>query len=263
MATQDPTIKLVPVLPGDFPAIARLESVVFGETDVGAVGFGPDRNSEDAMDLRAAILGSPPKLGETVRNMKLVRVGPSGEEEIVGYAGWVICVGRTGSEEEKKRLGTREAWAVQQDPGAQPFGPGADVRFCTDLFVRADEHMARATAGKDYAKLRMLCVLPECQRMGLGARMLEDGLQEADRRGLQSILGASPYGIGLYRRHGYVDFEAMEFKLWEYERGKGMGVAKHVVMHRPAVTTQHSLRAESPSGNPERIGDGQPADRCP
>lgn len=83
----------------------------------------------------------------------------------------------------------------------------------------------------------MLAVLPECQRMGLGAMMLEEGLREADRRGLQSILGASPYGIGLYRRHGYVDFEAMELKLWEYERGKGMGLAKHVVMHRPAVAT--------------------------
>lgn len=87
-------------------------------------------------------------------------------------------------------------------------------------------------------ELRMLAVLPECQRMGLGTMMLEEGLREADRRGLQSILGASPYGIGLYRRHGYVDFEAMEFKLWEYERGEGMGLAKHVVMHRPEVATQ-------------------------
>ncbi|KFZ15977.1 hypothetical protein V502_05303 [Pseudogymnoascus sp. VKM F-4520 (FW-2644)] len=207
MATQDLTINLVPVLPSDYPALARLESAVFGETDVGAVGFGPDRNTDAAMDQRAVSLSAAPKLGETVRNMKLVRTGPAGVQEIVGYASWVICVGRTGSEEEKTRLGTREAWAAQEDPGPEPFGPGADVRFCEDVFVRADEHMARATGGKDYAKLRMLAVLPECQRMGLGAMMLEEGLREADRRGLQSILGASPYGIGLYRRHG-LDTEA-------------------------------------------------------
>lgn len=87
--------------------------------------------------------------------------------------------------------------------------------------------------------MRTLAVLPKYQRMGLGAMMLEEGLREADRRGLQSILGASPFGIGLYRRHGYVDFEAMELKLWEYERGEGMGLEKHVVMHRPAVATKN------------------------
>lgn len=156
MAIQEPTINLVPVLPGDYPALARLESVVFGETDVGAVGFGPDRNTDAAMDQRAASLGAAPKPGETLRNMKLVRFGPAGDQEIVGYAGWVICVGRTGTDEEKRRLGTREAWAAQEDPGDEPFGPGADVKFCTDVFVRADEHMARATGGKDYASELLL-----------------------------------------------------------------------------------------------------------
>lgn len=156
MAIQDPTINLVPVLPSDYPALARLESAVFGETDVGVVGFGPDRNTDAAMDQRAVSLAAAPKLGETLRNMKLVRAGPAGVQEIVGYASWVICVGRTGSEEEKTRLGTREAWAAQEDPGPEPFGPGADVRFCEDVFVRADEHMARATGGKDYASKLLL-----------------------------------------------------------------------------------------------------------
>ncbi|KFY03997.1 hypothetical protein O988_01066 [Pseudogymnoascus sp. VKM F-3808] len=240
MATQSSEFKLVPVLPVDYPALARLESVVLGETDVGIVGFGPNRNSEAAMDQRAAMMGAAPKPGDTVRDMKVVRVGPAGDEQIVGYAGWLICVGRTGGDDEKTRLGTREAWAAQQAPGAEPFGPGADVKFCMDMFVRADAHMARVTEGKDYAKLRMLVVLPEFQRMGLGAMMLEEGLREADSRGLQSILGASPNGIGLYRRHGYVDFKAMELNLWEYERGKGMGVLTNVIMHRPAATTESS-----------------------
>lgn len=74
--------------------------------------------------------------------------------------------------------------------------------------------------------------------MGLGAMMLEEGLREVDRRGLQCILGASSMGIGLYRKHGYADFEVMEIKMWEYERGKGMGLVRHVVMHRPAVMAQ-------------------------
>jgi hypothetical protein len=80
-----------------------------------------------------------------------VRIGPTGKEEIVGYAGWVFCVGRTGSEEEKEKLGTKEAWAQESPPGDEPFGPGANVKFCLDTFVAADRRMARSTGGYGYA----------------------------------------------------------------------------------------------------------------
>jgi ribosomal protein S18 acetylase RimI-like enzyme len=90
----------------------------------------------------------------------------------------------------------------------------------------------------------MLAVMPEYQRMGIGSILLDEGLREADRRGLQSMLGASPYGIGLYRKHGYVEFATEEHKLWEYERGEGMGAVKHVVMHRPPRTTHLSSESK-------------------
>jgi predicted acetyltransferase len=72
--------------------------------------------------------------------------------------------------------------------------------------------------------------------MGIGAKLLEEGLREVDRQGLQSMLGASPHGIGLYRKHGYVEFATKEYKLWMYDGGEGLGTVKHVVMHRPATT---------------------------
>jgi len=68
--------------------------------------------------------------------------------------------------------------------------------------------------------------------------LLEDGLREADTRALQTVLGASQAGLGLYKKHGFVVFESMSFNLWEYEGGEGMGVAQHVIMHRPVVTPQ-------------------------
>lgn len=155
MATQDPKLKLVPVLAADYPAIARLQCDAYGDSEFGEVAFGPNRSSEHAVSLLTANIAgvaAAPKPGYTVRDMKLVRVGPTGDEEIIGFAGWTICIGRTGSEEEKRRLGTREAWAVQDENSAdEPFGPYGDVKFCTDVFVRADEHMSRATGGNDYA----------------------------------------------------------------------------------------------------------------
>ena len=66
--------------------------------------------------------------------------------------------------------------------------------------------------------------------------LFKDFVYEADEAGLQAILGASPDGIGLYRKYGFVDFEVTDFKLWEYDGGEGMGIARHVIMHRPAVT---------------------------
>jgi ribosomal protein S18 acetylase RimI-like enzyme len=84
-------------------------------------------------------------------------------------------------------------------------------------------------------ELGILVVSPHYQRKGIGTMLLEDGLLEADARGIQAVLGASPEGIGLYRKYGFVDFEVMNLNLWEYEGGEGMGVARHVIMRRPPV----------------------------
>jgi len=68
--------------------------------------------------------------------------------------------------------------------------------------------------------------------MGIGTKLLEEGLREVDDLGLQCVLGASKEGKGLYTKYGFTDFAVLELKLWEYEGGEGMGVDHHVVMHR-------------------------------
>jgi N-acetylglutamate synthase-like GNAT family acetyltransferase len=77
-------------------------------------------------------------------------------------------------------------------------------------------------------------VSPKWQRRGIGKMLLENGLKEADELGLQSVLGASKSGKGLYKKYGFVEFEIMEIKLWEYEGGEGMSLDHQVVMHRSA-----------------------------
>lgn len=64
--------------------------------------------------------------------------------------------------------------------------------------------------------------------------LMENGLKEADELGLQTMLGASKEGKGLYKKHGFLDFETMEVRLWEYEGGEGMGLDHQVIMNRPA-----------------------------
>jgi predicted N-acetyltransferase YhbS len=88
--------------------------------------------------------------------------------------------------------------------------------------------------------LTSLVVSPKYQRQGIGAMLFEEGLKRADEAGLQVVLGASPDGLGLYKRYGFVEFEVMDFKLWEYEGGAGLGVHTNVMMHRPAVSQEGS-----------------------
>ena len=83
-------------------------------------------------------------------------------------------------------------------------------------------------------ELSVLVVSPKCQRMGIGTKLLEEGLREVDDAGWQAVLGASPDGEGLYKKFGFQEFDFMERNLWEYEGGEGCGIARHVVMHRPA-----------------------------
>lgn len=64
---------------------------------------------------------------------------------------------------------------------------------------------------------------------------MADGLRETDARGLQAVLGASKEGFGLYKKHGFEEFETMTFDLAEYEGGAGMGIVNNFVMHRPAA----------------------------
>jgi hypothetical protein len=107
-------ITIASTLSRDYPTIARRESVAFAHEEFGKVAFGPHRLTDAAKDAEAKRLAQPAKPGETKRYMKAVINLPDGVEEIVGFAGWTICIGRKGSKDEKMRLGTREGWAQEE-----------------------------------------------------------------------------------------------------------------------------------------------------
>ena len=49
----------------------------------------------------------------------------------------------------------------------------------------------------------MISVNPLYQRKGVGSLLMQWGCDEADRRGLESYILASPAGVQLYRRFGF------------------------------------------------------------
>lgn len=155
MAISKPKVTLSPVLPSEFPVIARLEATAFWDDDYSTVAFGPlhARTSDEVLAARAKSLAAPPRPGMRQRGVKAVVVGPEGEEQIVGFASWGFVVGRAGAEEEK----ALEEKA--QEDEKRSFAPGANVRLFEDSILKGDEHMGRATEGRDYASEWILSLM--------------------------------------------------------------------------------------------------------
>ncbi|TVY32546.1 hypothetical protein LOCC1_G008771 [Lachnellula occidentalis] len=221
----NPSISLHPAtLPHDPLIFSRLEDYVLRNDEFSSLAFGPHRGSEENILARARVLGKV--MGMEVENtghagergwryVKAVRGGESGGE-VVGFAAWGI--GRVDVEEKGK---INEEGKGEEKSG---WGIGANVRFCEDTLVWADEEMMKSCAGGDYAKLYVLVISPEYQRQGIGSLLLAEGLKEVDALGLQCVLGASPEGEELYKRFGFEEVAAKELKSWEYE-GEMVGQA--------------------------------------
>lgn len=231
----------------DFLAIAKLVDHSFAHEEFGVVAFGPKRLTPAGAERRAKKFTNPSNPGETKHEMMAVMALPDGTKEIVGFASWIICVGRGGSDEEKAKLGTREGWAHEEkekekkEKMAEGMGkedeeghgnPKLRKYFAGEI----DKILARSAEGKDYMILNLLVVSPQQQRQGIGGLLFAEGLRVADEAGLQVILGASDQGIGLYKKYGCIEVGIFEVNLWEYEGGQGLGVATNHILHRPAVS---------------------------
>lgn len=61
--------------------------------------------------------------------------------------------------------------------------------------------------------INYLTVLPAYQRLGLGSKLLDIGLEEADKLGASVFLVATERGEGLYRKKGFLEVERFEIDM--------------------------------------------------
>lgn len=228
-------IVLRPVELSDYKRLAFLESNAFGNDEFLEVAFGPARHREEdrVLEARGKEMAKPKNdPGEVEKFVKAVLIGSDGEEEIVGFAHWqtvLVSEGGVGvyAKEEENKV------EKEKEDEKNEFANVANGKLCDDLFIPGDASMAKACEGRDYRKLFNLAVARDFQRQGVGTLLLKAGLKETDEAGLQCVLGASPEGLGLYKKYGFIEFDHMSLNLWEYEGGAGMGVVNHFIMHRP------------------------------
>ncbi|PMD37424.1 hypothetical protein L207DRAFT_514697 [Hyaloscypha variabilis F] len=133
--------------------------------------------------------------------------------QIIGMAKWNLF----------KTAGPHFPWPTSG------FAPDANVELLNWFFGSLDEKRnafmdaREGVKEKGYLYMAILGVHPGFQRMGVGKRLLEWGLEMADREGLECWIEASPAGKGLYEKLGWreVAYTDVELRRWGWEVKEG------------------------------------------
>lgn len=125
--------------------------------------------------------------------------------EIVGWAKWNLCLDKDTSIRSHDLI-----WAE-----------GANLGLIDTFMGEMRRREAKWMEGKRYCLMQSLCVLPKYQGKGLGTRMLQWGLEIADREGVECWIDASPMGLGLYKKLGWKEVGEIKVDLRDWGGKKG------------------------------------------
>jgi GNAT superfamily N-acetyltransferase len=182
----------------DFQGLAAVEFAAFAGPQTTLL-FGPSNTPA----INASRQLNNWKLDPTTRYLKAFL--PSGE--IIGMAKWNFF----------DTPGPHYPWPKDG------YAPDANLKFLRWFFGSSDQKRNEVMVGrgKGYLYMAILCVGPEWQRMGVGKRLLEWGLEKADREGLEVWIEASPAGKGLYEKMGWREVGVLDVDLVKWGGKEG------------------------------------------
>ncbi|KAB8258757.1 acyl-CoA N-acyltransferase [Aspergillus pseudonomiae] len=186
-----PTISIFPASPEDAPSLTRVHGDAFRDCILNDLMFGPptEENLKGFADeLVGLITGDI-----TARFVKAV---DNDTNKIVGWSWWNLYPDR-----ESRSGGSQ---ALSEELGAPPesaISPEAHKEYFQGAAARQEKWIG----GRPFAYLRVLVVLPEYQRKGIGANLIARGLEEATTCNLPVWLESSEVGYDLYKKLGFKD----------------------------------------------------------
>ena len=189
----------------DFSGFANAETKAFQMTPLARVLRPPppdpnmpkDPSKKDGNDIRAASLLNVAITDPTAR---FVKAFIPETYQMIGWAKWNFYLDPSNP--------------PQPNPIEWPPGPNLALvdHIMEALYRPRDSHMR----GKSYFFMHILAVLPEYQRKGIGRKMLEWGLKQADELGVECWIDASPAGLGLYKQCGWKEVNSFTIDLEPY-----------------------------------------------
>ncbi|PVH80322.1 hypothetical protein DL98DRAFT_571862 [Cadophora sp. DSE1049] len=153
--------------------------------------------------------------GEDATALKVVETSIGKKEVIVGFAIWVWS--------------ERAYTSIDASRAANPLPEGIN------LTLRQTFSLKMAKMERDHRPegpcfvLEQLATAPSHQRRGIGAGLVQHGLDKADREGMLCYLSGAPMGVPLYRMLGFEEVGRLEIPLRGFG---GSGTHAHVAMIR-------------------------------
>jgi len=217
-------IEIHPMTEADVPAHVDIMWASFGP-DLMSVFFPNGMSAADRSHMAADTLKSmrKDKPTEKLLFLKAIDTDLPAESQIVATAKWLIYP----QERTEEQLDKDENEGSRDDLFSEGANKEAMISFFTELARERRERFG----GRPYVLLSILAVSPEHQRRGLGAKMVQVGLEKADAMGVEAYLESSPKGKGLYAKYGFEDKGEMKFDARDYGAERNV---VHTLMVRPA-----------------------------
>ncbi|EEA25914.1 hypothetical protein TMatcc_005838 [Talaromyces marneffei ATCC 18224] len=172
--------------------------------------------SAEGYAIRARAINERLKTNPDYHIYKAILKENGGTEKIVGFAAWRFCADAP--------------FPVEDTWKDLPWEGCANPTACNDFFGGLARLRTKYLGGKKVALLETLTIDPSAQGLGIGSKMLDEGLEEARKLGLtESWLEASDAGHGLYWKYGWRDVEVFTTDFAKYG---AEGSAKVTVMKR-------------------------------
>jgi len=186
----------------DIHGITMVETKAFQSSGIMELAFNPPRNSGIEAPPHDPVQSFNQRKAEHEKWFNTEPTGryckatlPSGE--IIGMAKWHFFLDPNN----------------YKNPFPTEYPPYWNKGLCDEFFGGVRGKREEMMKGKPYYLMAVLTVLPEYQRKGIGQKLLEWGLRQADEAGIECWIDASPEGLGLYKKNGWREVGKVDIDL--------------------------------------------------
>ncbi|CAJ2513056.1 Uu.00g011750.m01.CDS01 [Anthostomella pinea] len=145
-----------------------------------------------------------------------VMTDSSKDEKVVALSIWIAPkhkddAASTKAQQQSSNAATGADYEGFIDAGKASGSTNPGLAAYLESREREEEKHEEIMKGRPHWTLLLLAVRADYQGKGLGGRLMESGMELADKDGLPQFIIASPAGKRLYEKHGFETVENFEF----------------------------------------------------